>query len=393
MQGAFPAYLAGVGTWFGAWGMQQVLFSWIVVGELKASNEWVGIAQTSTMLPALMLLLAGGAVADRLDPRRMLITLHLLAAAPALALSAASALGILSLPLVIAYGLTVGTIQAFVMPARDTLLSRVAGLDMMHAVSTMTATQFATQALGTLVSGLARWTGSATMLGVQAMLVASGSFVMSGIPPGRTRPAEARPAFDIRDLADGLREVARNPRLRVPTAMVVAVGVLFIGPFVVVFPLLVRDAYQGGVDQLSLVLMLFPVGTIAGSFAMRRYGIARKGRAALVALLCGAIAIGTIGTGVPFPAMVVLTVLWGVCGAMFINCSRTLFQEASPAKRRGRVLAVYQLGFMGGAPIGAIASGFASSAIGLHATLMVAGGTMIGVVTALTLFSSARAMD
>ena len=38
---AFPWYVAGVATWFGAFGMQQVLFSWLVVSELHAEARWV----------------------------------------------------------------------------------------------------------------------------------------------------------------------------------------------------------------------------------------------------------------------------------------------------------------------------------------------------------------
>jgi MFS family permease len=390
---AFAWYSAGVGTWFGAWGMQQVLFSWIVVGELEASSEWVGIAQTSTMLPSLVFLLAGGVVADRVDPRRMLIVLHLAAAVPALALAVGSALGVLGMPGLLAYGVCIGTLQAFVMPARDTLLSRVAGRDMMRAVTTMTAAQFGAQAMGTLLAGAARWTGSATMLFVQSIVVASGSAFSRGIPPAAPREDGGARDFDVRDLADGLRQVRHTPRLRVPVSMVVSVGVLFVGPFVVVFPLLVRDYYQGGVDSLSLILMLFPVGTIVGSVLLRRRGIARKGRAALIALAAGALAQIGIGTGVPFWAMVILTFLWGLAGSVFINCSRTLYQEAAPMKQRGRVMAVYQLGFIGGAPIGAMLSGYLSSAIGLHGTLIAASVTMGIIVLGIASFSSAWRMD
>jgi MFS family permease len=389
---AFVWYSTGVGTWFGAWGMQQVLFSWIVVGELKASSEWVGIAQTSTMLPALFFLLAGGVVADRVDPRRMLIVLHLTAALPAFALAASSAMGALALPGIIAYGLTIGTIQAFVMPARDTLLSRVAGPDMMRAVTAMTAAQFSAQALGTLLAGAARWTGSATMLAVQGLVVASGSFFTRGIPPVEPRPAASIRRAGLHDLVDGLAQVVRTPNLRIPVSMVVSVGILFIGPFVVVFPLLVRDYYHGGVASLSLILMLFPVGTIVGSFVLRYRGIARKGRAALLALCAGALTQAAIGLGVPFWGMVILTFLWGLAGSVFINCSRTLYQEAAPVEQRGRVLAVYQLGFIGGAPIGSTVSGFLSGAVGLHWTLIAAAAAMGVMAVTLALFSQARTM-
>src|SRR4029453_2329520 len=88
----------------------------------------------------------------------------LLAAAPVLALAAAVQSGALSLPVLLAYGLAIGTVQAFVMPARDTLLSRVAGADMMRAVTGMTAVQFGSQALGALTAGAASALGSARMV-------------------------------------------------------------------------------------------------------------------------------------------------------------------------------------------------------------------------------------
>jgi len=378
----FAWFAGGVGSWFGAWGMQQVLFSWIVVGELAAESEWVGIAQTSTMLPGTFLLLAGGAVADRFDPRRLLAGLHVVAAVPVLLLAFASAGGFLSLGVLIGYGLLIGTVQAFTMPARDTLLSRVSGSDMMRAVTTMTAVQFGCQAGGALLAGFARLTGSPVMLGVQALVFLAGAGMQRGVPKA---PPRAKPVGRVRasEILEGVRIVFRTERLWAPAALVVAVGVFFIGPYLVVFPLLVRDYYGLGVDALSVVLMLFPVGTIIGSLVLRVRGVGRKGMAALGALLVGASVEAVIGIGVSFPVMIGLTLIWGLGGAVFINCSRTLFQEAAPMAERGRVLAVYQLGFMGGAPVGTLLAGFAVAGLGLHGTLIAAAAAMTGLVLAM----------
>ena len=73
-------FLAGTGSWFMAMGMQGVLFSWLVVGVLKAEAEWVGITQSAMMIPAVLLALPGGTIADRSDQRRLLMILHLLGA-------------------------------------------------------------------------------------------------------------------------------------------------------------------------------------------------------------------------------------------------------------------------------------------------------------------------
>ena len=46
---------------------------------------------------------------------------------------------------------------------------------------------------------------------------------------------------------------------------------------------MVREVYAGGAAEISLVFMLFPLGTIAGSLWLRSRGLRRKGRSALVA--------------------------------------------------------------------------------------------------------------
>ena len=102
--------------------------------------------------------------------------------------------------------------------------------------------------------------------------------------------------------------------------------------------------------------------------------------AALWSLVFGAANLAIIGFGLPFPFMVGATMAWGLAGAFFINCSRTLYQQAAPAEQRGRVLAVYQLGFMGAAPLGATSAGFLSGQIGALSTLHVYAAAMLVVV-------------
>ena len=392
--GAYGWFAAGVSSWFGAWGMQQVLFSWLVVGELHAAGEAVGLAQTASMLPALGLLLLGGAAAERSDTQRLLTRLHALAALPVLALAAIVAADRLSYGWILAYAVAIGSVQAFVMPARDALLSRVAGADLMRAVTGLTAAQFGAQATGAFLAGAARVAGSAPMLAVQGVLLLAGAFATSRVPPAPPPPRTGARPSAWREITAGLPLVARTPALRWPLALVTAVGVLFVGPYMVIFPLLVRDAYHGDAFDLALVTMQFPLGTIAGSLFIRaRGGIRRKGRAALWALTWGAANLALIGLGLPFWLMLVATFLWGLGGSVFINCSRTLFQQAAPAAERARVLAVYQVGFIGGAPLGTSAMGVASAALGLHGSLLLAAGVMLCVVAALALFTQTPRME
>jgi len=388
-------FSASVGSWFGAFGMQGVLFSWILVGELNAESRWVGTAQTATMLPSLFLLMIGGATADRFDPRRLLIGLHVLAPLPVLTLAIAAANDALSIPLVIAFALAMGTLTAFGNPARDALLARVAGEDLMGAIAGMTAVQFACQAVGAITAGLARLLGSPLTLCLHALVLAAGAVFSWRIPSraraGEAHAAEERAALTLRSTLEGMREglaiVARKPELRGSLLAVFAVGLFFIGPFSVVIPLLIRDFYGGGVDQLAIALTLFPLGTISGSLVVRRFGMPRKGAAMLAALASASVLEASLGAGLPFWAFALSTYGWGLSGAVFINGSRTIFQEHAPPAYRGRVLAVYQLGFMGGGPIGALTSGFAIEFAGLGETLMIGAGAMGLLVLGMSLFS------
>ncbi|MBI2203428.1 MAG: hypothetical protein HYU41_06210 [Candidatus Rokubacteria bacterium] len=91
-------------------------------------------------------------------------------------------------------------------------------------------------------------------------------------------------------MRDGLREAQRSASIWPLIVANFAVGVLYIGAFIVVIPLLVRDAHAGGSAELSLVNACFWGGTIVATIAQVRFGTVRRpGRAIIVALAAGAV--------------------------------------------------------------------------------------------------------
>ena len=388
----YPWYVAGVGSWFGAGGMQMVLFAWLVVGELQASARWVGVAQSAMMIPSFLLILIGGAVADRRDRRALLVGLHFAAAGLGLGLLASVAAERLSLAIIIAYALGMGSVGAFVTPARDSLLSDVIGRrDMMRAVIGMTLVQWGAQAIGSLLGGSARWIGTVPALGIQVGVLLLGVPTLLRLRPAPPSLPRGRRLRGV-DLVVGLREVFASPVLRAVLMLVVSVGLMFMGPFMVVFPLLVRDVYQGDVVQLGMLNMAFPIGTIVGSLGLLSIGrLRRKGLAQLVALFAGGGCLAAIGLGLPFEATLGLVALFGVVGSVFMNASRTVFQERASDRNRARVLSVYALGFMGaGGLIGAPMAGLLVDWVGPLRTCQINGGAMALLVLAIGLFTGVR---
>jgi MFS family permease len=384
-------YLATSATWFGGLGLQQVMLPWLVAGELEASAEWIGLVQTANMLPGLVLLIVGGAVADRRDPRSLLTLLHVLATLPPLALATAIGQDGLSIGVVALCALAMGSLNAFSNPARDSLLSEVAGSDVARAVTGLTIAQFGSQGVGMLVAGAARWAGLVPVLILQASAVLLGALLSRRIPRRRSPPPAHGPSLG--EFLVGLRIVLRSP-LRAVLALTCGIGLLFSASYNVVLPVLVRDVYGGDVRDVSVLMMTFPVGTILGSFVLlARGGIRRKGRALAVSLVVAAVSVMVSGLGLPFPVVVLAGLGWGLCGSVFLNMGRTLFQERAPANERGRVLAVHLLGFMATAPVGALLSGFVTAELGPQATLLGFGAAMLVLVGGVVLASGVVRME
>ena len=385
--------LGTVGSWFASWGMVYVLFSWLLVGELQVGPEELGTAQMFLTLPGLLLLPYAGVIADRRDRREVLIRLHLVGAGLALLLAAVVGMDLLSFPVLIVYALGMGASHAFFIPARDSLLSDVAGRDLMRAVTGVTLAHYAMQAIGSLGAGSARWIGSAPALGLQGVVLLAGLvplWMLRPAPPHRPYAAHHTTFGDIRD---GFHEVWHTAALRPVVLIATLNGLLSLGPFLVIFPIMIRDVYRGGVGELGVVYMAFPVGIIIGSLTLlARRSLHRKGHALLLALAACGICIAVMAVGLPFWGLVLATVAWGACAAIFYNASRTLVQQSAPATHRARVLSLYWMGILGAAPVGTLVSGFVVKAVGPLLSCGIAGLTLITVVACVWAISGIRRM-
>ena len=388
-------YVVGVASWFLSFGFSGVIIPALVTQVLQAGGGSLALVQMSNQLPSMVFILFGGAVADRVDRRALLIALYLAGAT----ITACLALGVeaerISLPLVIAYGLGLGALSAFVIPARDALLSEVWGANLMRAVGVLTLTQWGMQAVGNFATGLAKWVGFAPLIAIQASILLAGVPAFAQLPRRERAPAAQRPKVSFAELGSGIVEVARSRELRPVALLAVALGIFFIGPFLVVFPVIVRDVYHGGTGELGVFMGCFPLGVIVGSLGiLSRGGLHRKGVAQLAALAVGALCMGTLGLGLPFPAALAANFAFGAGGAVFMTASRTIFQERANPATRGRVLSVYSLATMvSGGVLGSTVAGTLIVHVGPLQTCLfsaVAMGAIVSLSARLTPIASLR---
>lgn len=383
-------YLGGQGSWYLSLGIQFVLFPYLVAQELDESAAKVGIAQMTLMAPSLLFILLGGTVADHGDVRRILIRVHALAAVPPAILAALLMTGHLSYNVLIVYALAMGTLSAFAMPARDSALTRIAETGIQQAVTLAMSAQMVSQLLGMLIVSFAAVLGAPALLLFQMVMLLVGGLAtqkLAPLPPAHRGEGESRWA----QILDGIAAARENPIVFAVIGLNFAVGLFYVGSFMVVLPLMVRDVYHSSdaefTARFAMINIAFWGGTIAATFILLKVGhIERRGRVMMGAVTTGLIILAAMSFAIPFWALCLLCFLWGMGAGTTMTMGRTIVQLAARASHRARVLALYQLGFSGGAPIGSLIMGFIVGGIGIYEAVLVPSGVMI-VIVALLLVS------
>ncbi|WP_428664249.1 MFS transporter [Reyranella sp.] len=388
MRSAFPIYLVGLGTWFVPLGIQMVLFSWLAAIVLHMDAFSVGIAQVALMAPGILFLPMGGLVADRGNARRLLLLYHLLYAVPPLVLGAVLAMGGLSYPLLIAYGLAAGSIGAFAVPTRDALLPYVASGNLPRAVALATALQFVGQLIGIACASQADRVGALPLLAGHAALVLLGAIAVWMLPDPPPHPPAQHPSF-WRSIADGIAEAARSEQIWPVLLLNFGIGVFYVGPFMAVLPLVVRDIYHGGAAEIAYVNLAFWAGTIVAAFAFAGLArnLTRRGRLVVCAVSVGAIILFCMALQPPFLLLNALCFLWGLGAGITLTQGRTVLQIVAPPTHRARLLALFQLGLGGGGPIGAFIAGTLASVLGLKLAMVLPALAMVVLIGTVLAFS------
>lgn len=370
-------YLAGTASWFFAIGVQIVMFTYLVTTVLHAPANQVGLAQTSLTILSAAFMLVGGALADRMDRRRMLLACHAAAAIPPFALVLVLSLDALAYAWLIAYGLAIGLVTAFILPAREATLADVLGPgqagNLQRAVTTMVGVQFLAQIAGMLMARFAAMTGPEAIIFLQVIAQGIGLWATLQLPKETHARMHHEPQSGTQwqRIKAGLGAVAASHALFPVTVLTLSIGTLYIGSFLVVLPVILREEFGGDVQQISTMQVCFWGGTIVSSFAISRIGhIVHRGRFIVGAVSTGATVLALMSIKAPLPVLYGLIFIWGLGAGVMISMSRTAVQEHAPSALRARVMSVFQLGFTGGTAIGGILAGLAVEILGArHATL------------------------
>src|SRR5215207_3866337 len=200
------ALAASVGQW-----MQQVALGWLAI-VMTNSPGFVGIVTFSAGLPFLVVAPFGGALIDRVDRRRLMLTCQVLAFVLATMLAVDVMGGFVQLWHLPVAAFLNGSLQALLIPTQQSLVpALVPRENLTNAVGLMSAGQNMTRVVGPSVAGIVIGTiGVGPTFLVQGAAIAVSFILVLGI----VLPRRVQRTTGSRGVFDGIRLIAFRPDLR-----------------------------------------------------------------------------------------------------------------------------------------------------------------------------------
>ncbi|HEY2114816.1 MAG TPA: MFS transporter [Candidatus Angelobacter sp.] len=356
-----------IGTW-----MDQIAESWLVY-RLTGSALLLGTVAFASQIPVFLLAPIGGALADRLDRRKILIATQSSMMFLTFILAWVTLSHRVKIWQVIALAALTGVVNAIDLPARQAfVVDMVSRADLVNAIALNSSMFNGARIIGPALAGIVvaaigeGWCFFAN--GVSFLAVIAGLLMMK-----MARPRMAIEGSPLENIIEGFKFVAQSGPVR---ALMLLLGLVSFTamPYAVLMPLFADKILHGGAQALGLLMGCSGVGALCGAItlAMRR---TVHGLGTWVAVSC-------TGFGIALLAFSFSRALWlsalllvpaGFCMMIQMASSNTLIQSMVPDRLRGRVMSVYAMTFMGMAPLGALLAGSLAHKLGAPLTVGIGG--------------------
>ena len=334
------------GTW-----MQSVGQAWLVL-KITGSPASVGLVTAVQTLPILLFGAAGGVLIDRVDTRRVLIATNVAGAVQALLLGVLVLSGSVRLWMVFALAASYGFVQLLDNPARQAFALELVGRELLpNAVTLNSINMNAARVFGpSVAAGVIAWLGVGACFVINASSFGAVVLALSTLRHSELQPPRREPRHKGQ-LKEGLQYVWAQRELRLLLAMMTLIGTLTY-EFSVTLPALAEFTFGGGATTFGLMTGAMGVGAVIGGLLTA--GRPRSGirtviqQSALFGLSVLLVAIAPT----EWLAIGALTLV-GAGSIVFVARANATVQLLAEPAKRGRVMALWTMAFLGTTPFGA----------------------------------------
>jgi MFS family permease len=357
-----------IGTW-----MQTIAEAWLVY-RLTGSSLLLGTVGFVGRIPIFLFAPLGGLAADRWNRHKVVIGTQVASMILAFALAALTLLHIIRVWEIMALAALLGVVNAFDVPARQSLLiEMVVRDDLMNAIALNSSMFNGARIIGPAIAGIlvARigegWCFFANAVSYIAVII---GLLMMKFTSLRTSSKDTSPYEHI---VEGFRYVRRTKPI---LALVLLIGVvsLVAVPYSVLMPIFADQILHRGAHGLGILMGSAGVGALLGALTLAiRRGVHGLGRVVGAAAAAFGVSLVLFAFSSSFWLSVALLIPVGYAVMLQMSSSNTLIQAMVPDELRGRAMAMYTMMFMGMAPLGSLFAGALAEKIGAPWTVAIGG--------------------
>lgn len=362
------------------------------VYDLTGSSAWVGYASFAGLLPLVVFALWGGAVADRVDRRKLMLFTNVGIAVISLLFWAQSAAGIHSVALLMVLLAAQQGLFGINFPARSASIARLVPAEELPAAGALQSTVAQTgMVLGPLLAGaLIPLIGLSTLYLVDAVALCVTLWAVWRLPPLPPLPSlePGRRRAGAREVADGFRYIVAQ-RVLLLSFLADIVAMVFGMPRAL-FPQLASSTYApwGEGFALGLLFAAIPIGAVAGGLMSGTFSRARRhGLMVSAAVVVWGLAITGFGLSAGLWWAAGFLAVAGVADMVSMVFRGAILQSAATDDMRGRMQGVFTVVVAGGPRLADLLHGTAGSLFGPR--VAVAAGGLLVVATMLALTAAA----
>lgn len=377
-----------LGTSVSAFGYQFTAVA--VPVEMYALTEdsfWVGMIGIAGLAPLVIFGLWGGAAADAVDRRRLLLGSSVMAWVMTLGLLVQAVLGVGSPPLLLALVAMQSAAFAVSSPARQAIIPRLVSDQLVPAASTLSfTTAQASLVLGPLTAGLifSAWGITAALpvaYAVDALLFTVSLWAtwrLSPMPPADV--TERAGALGLRSVVDGIRYLATTPVLMLSFAIDIIAMVLAMPR--ALFPEVAQEWFGTGA-AIGWLYAAISIGSVLGGLTSGWIGrVRRQGMGLVVAVVAWGLAVAVAGLARQLWLVVLLLAVAGVADLVSAVFRQSILLVYAPDQMRGRLQGVHITVVAGGPRLGDLRAGAMAAAFGVGVS-WVSGGAAAAILAVL----------
>ena len=368
-------------------GQQMMILTqgWLIY-DLTGSPLYLGYAGLATAIPAIVLNLFGGVLADRLDQRRIIALGDCVTASLIFTIATLTLFDLVQPWHVLVNAFVWGAMQAFISPARQAIFPQLIDRkDLMNAVSLNSMVYQLTRVAAPATAGLL----VAAMDASVAFYVAACGFLTMALVvlTLRVEPRiRERPSSVLSDLGQGVSFIRDNFIFTFLIGMTFF-NSLFGSAAIQLMPVFARDVLDVGASGLGLLLSAGAVGAITGVLIIGSLGsFERKGLIVVGGATIYGVALLLFASSTVFLLSLLAIAFVGMFHQIYMVAVQTTLQMRVPDELRGRVMGVYGMTYNLG-PLGALQAGAMASAFSAPIAVAFGGVAIMSFALGVALFT------